>query len=625
MAEKDVLKTSVKSKADLSGDTLGRFFSRYIYGMNFISFSILSALFVLFYRFVTGHVGGPGDAAILSIVGCWGFYFLKRLKLFDSERLARTIKIFSIFIERHAHLLLFFFILTHLAWSGFVIFLNPFEWGYNHGDAVFSSQTLWNLVDGFRPENSYFTFPDGVPEGADPRYTMNAGYVNLFSLHQPWLSILVLPWIYAVYPFPPMHLFAPFLLIVGAGLPGMFRAVRASGGSKTLALLAAVGYILLPHVEILIFFKGYFDVLALGVMPWVFAALFARKWWLFYVASLCLAAVSYPYTYTVMIIGTAAALFFRATLQGIIVFLIGFFMMKWDSAVFIASVLPYYKEIEAIPSFFESYILNRTVGSLIGPFKIYISYIGSMLLAGGFLPLLGLYRNSKWNFEVAGLLVIAGIGLVPLLFRSVGWEVARNSTLIVPLYLCAFKTFIDIGGNQEEAKQLSFSRNSSAKVMVTICLLCSMVSIILIGNDYQAPSPLASHYPWGENAKLKPTELTRKQWEVVEQFGRTIPHDAQLAFRAEGNFEALMANRKHGWHIGREPKGVQYHAFVGELTGTGSEKLIENMRRNEVFKPVYEGSSVPMVIFENQNAHPVPRNENLLGWGVLLRGFKFLF
>ncbi len=384
------------------------------------------------------------------------------------------------FVERYAYLLLAGFIAVFLLWAGLVIFFNPYEWGYNHGDAVFTTQTLRNLVDGLHPENSYFTLSQGLPAGKDPRYCSAYGYVSIFTLFQNWLPMLVLTPLYAIYPHPPMHVFAPLMVVAVMGVPGMFWAVRAAGGSRVLALLGAVGFTLLPHVEILLFFKGYTDILALGVMPWVFAALFARKWWAFYVASLCLAAISYPYTYTVMIIGAATAVFFRAALPGAIAFLIGFLMMKWDVAVFMGSVLPYYKDASAIPSFFKHFILNRTIGSLIKPFQTNIFYIGSIMQAGAFLPVLALRRNDRWNLPLVGLFVITGLSVVPMLFRSVAWEVARNSNFIVPLYVCAFKAFVDITGAGERAIPLPKSGNNTPRIVASICLLCSMVSTIAL-------------------------------------------------------------------------------------------------------------------------------------------------
>ncbi len=603
------------------------FLSRYVFGVNVLSFSALSGVFAITYWYQTKQIAGPVAAAITSVLGCWVLYAFYRLKPFgtDAEAVKALRKQSAAFVEKNACLLLAGFIVIHLVWSGLVIFLNPFELGYNHGDAVFNSQTLWNLADGLRPENSFFTFATGLENEVDPRYCSADGYVSVFTLHQYWLPMAVLTPLYALYPHPPMHVFAMLLFVVGVGVPGMFWAVRAAGGSRTLALLAAAGYALLPHVEVLLFFKGYFDTAALAVMPWVFGALFSRKWWAFYVSCLCLGAISYPYTFTVMVIGVAAAVFFRAPLQGAMAFLIGFVIMKWDSAVFLASVLPYYRDAGAIPSFFKYFILDRTIGSLIIPFQTNINYIGSILQAAAFLPILALRQNGRWNLPVIGLLAITGVCFVPVLFRSVGWEVARNSNFIVPLYVCAFHAFVDTAGGRESDAPPPQSGGSTPRAVAAICLLCSMVSMIALGNDYRAPSPLASHYPWGTNAILNSTGATAQRRGALAQFDRYVPNDAPLAFRAEGSFDAVLANRRHVWYIGREPEGVKYYAFVGSMTPEGSGQYVEKMRKDDRLKLIYEDPSIPMVVFENRNAHPIPRNEGLLGWRVLLRALRILY
>lgn len=601
--------------------SLDRLFLRHLFGVNFVSFSVLSGLFALIYWNQSKQVSGPVTAAITSVLGCWVLYALYWSKIFKSKHVKTLVKHCSAFIESYAYLLLAGFIIVHLVWSGLVIFLNQFESIYNHGDAIFFTQTLRNLVDGLRPEHSYAAFPIDLTKGEDPRFGGAYGYVSIFTFHQYWLPMLVLTPLYAIYPHPPMHIFAPLMVVIGVGLPGMFWAVRAAGGSRTLALLGAVGYALLPHVERLLFFKGYFAILALAVMPWIFGALLARKWWAFYMSSLCLAAIAYPYSYTVMIIGVATAVFFRAVIPGTIVFLVGFVVMKWDSAVFIGSILPYYQNASAIPSLLKYFVLDRTIGSLITPFKINICYIGSILQAGAFLPILALRQNHRWNSVLVGLLVITSFSGVLMLFRSAGWAIPRNSNFIVPLYICAFKAFVDIAGTSGKTK-LQSGNGGTMKITASICLLCSMVSMILVG------SPYGSHYPGGVKAKLNATEFTMKCRVALANFERYVPADAQLAFRAAGNFSAILANRQHIWWIGREPEGVKYYIFIGRMPSVEAAEtaqIIEKMRRDKTFKLLYEDASTPMVIFENLNTYPIPRDESLLGWSVLLRAFHFLY
>jgi hypothetical protein len=595
---------------------------------NILSFSILSGVFLLMNWHYSGkHLIGPGKASFISIVICWLLYYLSTRKILGAEGVKASWRRCSIYIERRVYVFLIGFILIHLLWSGFVIFMNPYEWGFNHGDAIFYTQTLRNMVGGLRPESSYFALGASYnPLIDDPRYCSANGYVSIFTLHQYWLPTLVLSPLYALYPYPPMHIFAQLIVVAAIGVPGMFWAIRAMGGTKNLALIGALGYALLPQVESLLFFKGYFDVMGFAVLPWIFAALFARKWWALYVSAICLAAISYPYTYTVMMIGLVTAIFFKACSRGVIVFLIGFFVMKWDSAVFISSQLPY-KEMSELPSFLKYYVLDRTIGSLIGPFRMYIDYIGSILQAGAFLPIFQIRRAAKWNMPVIGLFVFAALCFILMLFRSAAWEAPRNGVLIVPLYVSVFMAYINMTQNSQHPEIDDKSR--SINKITTMCLSCCMISMILFGNGYSASSPLASHYPFGSNTKLSSTKFTLNRKNALEKLAKHVPENAPLAFMSEGNIDAVLANRQHVWPIGREPEGVQYYIYFGFPGPPGSKlkkekqgDLIDRMQLDKKFKLLCKDDSIPMLIYENMKAHQIPRQENLLGWGVLLNVFR---
>lgn len=593
-----------------------RLLKRYMSDFNLVSFSILSALTILI------NINQLWRTTILILLFCWGFYYVSKTETFQSVRIKSQLKGWANFVERHAYLLLFSFILIHLHWSGLVIFLNPYEWGYNHGDAIFFTQTLYNLAHGLRPESSYFTFSGITPVGDDPRVTSAYGYVSLLTLHQCWLPMLMLTPLYAIYSQPPMHIYSILVLVMVLGVPGMFWAIRAMGGSKAVALLGAAGYVLLPQTEIMLFFKGYFDFLALAIMPWVFAALFARKWWAFYLASFCLAAISLPYTYTVVFIGLVTIVFFRAVFPGVVVFIIGLVMMKIDFTLFVTSVLPYYKDLGAIPSFTKYYILDRTIGSLIWPLTFNVAYVALILKSGAFLAPYAIRRDGKWNLPVIGLFAVTGLNFILMLFRSAGLEAQRNANFIVPLYVCTFRAYLDIAeaghGSAEQTGGVSI------RFVATTCLFCSLLLPILWGGGL-GKGVLASHYPFGANAKLYVTEDTKKRHEALALLERYVPRDAPLAFSSEGQVDALLANRQHVWHLGREPAGVKYYLFFG-VRGSASEgaersALMEKMKENPTFKLLYEDHTTPMVIFENLKAHPIPRDENLLGWGILLRIF----
>jgi len=594
---------------------------------NILSFSSISGLFFFLYWQYNGkQFIGPAKATFISLAICLPLYYLSKHK---NKRIAGIIEFgrcCSVYMERYAYAFLIGFIVIHIIWSGLILFLNPYEWGYNQGDATFFTQTLHNMVNGQRPESSYFALGSAFnPHIHDPRYSNASGYVSVFTLHQYWVPMLVLSPLYALYPFPPMHIFSQLIVVVCVGIPGMFFAIRKMGGSKILALLGAIGYILLPQVEILLFFHGYFDFLGLALFPWVLAALFARKWWLLYITSICLAAISFPYTYTVMMIGVIIAFFFNTFWRGVIVFLIGFLVMKWDHAVFISSSLAY-KEISEIPSFLKYYVLDRTIGSLIPPIRLYIYYIGAILQAGAFLPIFLFRREKKWNMPVIGLLVLTAMSFILMLFRSAGWESQRNAVLIVPLYITIFLSYINL--TKESGIPEMDNKIHSNKKVVAICLSCCMIMMILYGNGFGDASPVSSHYPFGPNAKLYSTKFTVDRKNALDTLAKYVPKNASLAFLAEGNVDAVLANRQHVWHINkisREPDGVKYYVFFGIQDSQSikdREDLITKMQNDKKFKMLYKDDSIPMVIFENMKAYKIPRQENLLGWSVLLKVFQ---
>ena len=590
-----------------------KFIQQNFTNITLISFSVLTAIFGL-----TGK-GQSMQVAISSIFCCWFSYYIFKTQTVKLEQTKVVFYKYRSVVEKYAYLFLSAFIVIHLLWSGLIIFLNPYQWGYNHGDASYFAQTLWNLTDGLRPESSYFTFCGALPKGADPRFITSSGYVSFFSLHQYTLPLLLLAPLYAIYPYPPMHVFSLLLVVVISGVPGMFAAIRAMGGSKFVALMGAVGFALLPHTEVILFFKGYFDALALAVMPWVFAALFSRKWWALYLTSFCLATISFPYAYTVMFIGISAMIFFQAAFPGFVVLLIGVLLMKIDANLYIASSLPYYTTTENIPSFFKRYVLDRSLASLYEPFKFNVWYVLSLLQSGAFIALFVIKKNAKWNLNILGLFAITGLCVILMLFRSTGWEVARNVNFIVPVYVCTFKAFLDL--EQPDCRFFCQNEIVSIGFVSRTCLFFSLFFSIIWGSGFTKFQPFASHYPFGANAKLHMTEFTASRRKALAKFEQYVPRDASLAFRSEGQLDAVFANRQHVWHMGREPDGVRYYLFFGtpgtEAEGAEWAALVDSKRMNSSYKLIYEDTSTPMLIFENQKAHLITRNEEIIGWRVL--------
>lgn len=524
------------------------------------------------------------------------------------------------FLDRYALWVLAVWIVTFLAWCGLVLFSDPYRYEINHGDAVFHSQTLWNLANGLHPENSYFTFNDlPLTANDDPRFPQSYGYVSVF-IGQYWLPMAVLAPLYALFSQPPMHVFALQICIVAFGLPGMYWAVRQAGGSKLFAVLAAIGYSLLPQIDIQLFFKGYFDELALGIMPWLFGALLGKRWRLMYFFALFVSLISYPHPYFVIIFGLAVVLFFRAYLPGVIVILIGWGVIKMNAAIFLATVSPYHNSLSELPSFFKTYVIDRNINELIHNFMVNTAYIICLLQGVAFLPLLALRRNGRWDMAMVGFwFVLAGaFGL--MLFRSVGWEFQRNSFLIVPLFMMAMISCINL---QQEFNNAPEGESLRYRAAPSVLLAISMIVLIVFGVRYYPSGPLASHLAWGENGYIFHSREGVRDWDAaLAKLDAIVPKDAGIAWRAAPEVHAFLTNRQHSWSIGREPKEVKYYVFLGDPMNSKEkqewESKIEILSQSPSFKLLYKDTpGKPLIVFENLEAQPIPRNERLLGWNVL--------
>lgn len=530
------------------------------------------------------------------------------------------------FVERYSLLLLSGWVAIFLAWCALVLFSDPYRFEFNQGDAVFYSQSLWNIADGMRPENSFFTF-NGLPlsQGDDPRYANTYGYVSIFTLHQYWLPLAFLAPLYAIFSKPPMHIFALQICIVILGVFGVYWAVRQAGGTKFFAVTMGICYTLLPQVDTQLYFKGYFDQLALGVMPWLFGALFGRKWPQMYFFALLIALISYPFTYFVVMFGISIAIFFREYIPGLIVGMLGWLVMKFDVAVFFAAVSPYHISLNEIPSYIHAYILERKVGDLVANFRTNIAILLSMLQGMAFLPLLAIRWNGYWDRKLLGIAFLVMSSFLLMLFRSSGWEFPRNALLITPLFMMMILGFLKL--NNELVILPSDVRGAIFQDLPAKLLAISMATLIFLGCMHNS-IPLASHLPWGESGYFLHDRSHVKEWDaVLVDLDSHVPKEASIAWRAAPEVQAFLTNRQHSWIMGREPKEVKYYVFIGDPP-TPKEKpewdnSVLSLSNNRDFKLVYsENAGKPIVIFENKNAKSVPRDEALLGWNVLLDIFR---
>jgi len=575
---------------------------------------------------------GPVGAAIFSGISFAAIVFLFKFNLLKQESLEKNFLRITTFIEKNILLLLACIIIIYIVWSGLVIFSNPYEIYFNQGDGAAFTQYNYNFVHGARPELSFISVNTPVPSG-DIRFKLTGPYVSIFFWGSTyWLPLLIIPPIYSIYPHPPMHVFAVLVVIVTAGIPGMYFALRKAGGAKSLAFLGAIGYLLLPHVAVSTFDRGYWDYIAFAVFPWVFGFLFARKWLAFYLSCICLAAVGYPWTYTVIFMGVVAAVFFNAPLPGLVASIIGFSIMQWDVMAFKAAVLPYYAENEKIPSFAEGFILNRTIGSLIPPFSFYMIYAGSILQSVGFFQIFGTRIDGKWNFRVLGLLILGGFGFVMLLFRSWDWTFQRNAMLFVPFYVAGLLAYIDWNKHQAAIESTkNYPKSLTKQNLGAIVLICCVAASIVCWTGYAR----STHFQRTDFFRIKPSVETERVTMSINMVNNIIKPEDPIAIMPSLELWAMFTNRQHVWFIGNEPVGVKYYLVIGypntnQAAAEEWERNINLLKNNKHLKLIHDTSpanasafsTIPIMIFKNMNEQPIIRNEELIGWEVLQRAFR---
>lgn len=529
-----------------------------------------------------------------------------------------------LFLDRHALPILLAWQVAYLTWCGLVLFANPYRYEVAQGDAAWYVQTLWNLVDGFRPENSVFTLNGVFTPGDDPRYPNAIGYVSIFSMHQYWLPMAMLAPIYAIFPQPPMHVFALQICVIAFGLPGMYWATRHAGASRRFALLAAIGYSLLPQVGTQLFFKGMMDVMGFGILPWLFGALLARKWMLTYLFALLTALISFPFTHFVIISGLAILLFCRAIAPGVIVTVIGLSILTMDMAVMTTALGSYYAFGKSVPSFFETFVLEHSIELLIANAKFNFVYVIFLLQGVAFLPVIAIWRTGRLNNAILGIWFILGLAFIAMIWRSFGWEFQRNAFFVVPAYMLGIASCISLQ-RQMDAAQKRVSENFLD--VPAVLLFFGMTTTILFGNPF-SKGPLATHFPWGPEVSVVSSEESISWRDTMTRFNELIPQNASIAWRASPKIHAFLANRQHSWVVGRQPAGVKYSVFIGdaELDGDGVQgqaawkSQLAKLRGDAHYKVLYDANpGKPLLIFENLHAHAIARNEELLGWSVVLQ------
>ncbi|MBF0319075.1 MAG: hypothetical protein HQL01_04640 [Nitrospirae bacterium] len=525
-------------------------------------------------------------------------------------------------IEKHSIIILIAFIIITSAWLGFVLFKNPFVVTYNDQCAPQNVQMFYNIINGNGPETSmYYQQPPFL--ASNPYY-----YASIFAIRQYWSSLGLLAMLYSIYPVPPMQVYAVILIVVSLGSIGIYMAVRSLGATKAMSLWAAMGYILIPQVEHLMFIRGHFDIIGLGILPLVFAALFRRSWGWFYLICLFYATISYPQVFFIMFLGIIVGVFFKAWKQGIITVLIGLSVWLLDNAVLRQALCGIYNE----PSYFASMIFSSIfsgnfLATLKGGFIFTLKYITFLLMAVSFLPLFGIRREGRWNLEVIGILLFM-LPCVGLSFvYDYGFVYQRNDAIIVPVYLSAFAAYVGIMKEAGQSPKMA-GKSDFFRPMLIAGIIC----VSLFGT---------THYPWVVNS-TSPKYVTKDYYDEdsfktliteqdknkgrrldLEKIAEYVPNDASLAFYAKGDILAYLANRQHAWIFPNSPPGVEYFVIDTAPYKISLEnmsiaiKIYEFYNDTDKYKILYTTVN-NYVIIKNLHPSPIPRNDDILGWKILL-------
>lgn len=568
-----------------------------------------------------GHINSIRfiGAAITFIIFFWSLYYCKDYVLLRWRFLFDREHPWHMFIESNAKLILGVFIILVTGWLGMDTFLNPYLYDYNQGNGAYFAQVLHNICAGVGPENTV-KYNGALYFDSNPYF-----YASAFSIVPHILPSLLLPPLYWLYPNPPMHVFAVVILVIVFGSFGIYLAVRALKGSKTMALMAAIGFCLLPWVERSILIHGQFDLISYAIYPYVFASLFAQRWKLFYVFVFLLAIINMPFTYSAIALGVIIAIFFRAPKQGIIASVIGLLVMLWDKAIIRESLRGIWDLSSHPTGTMMQLFVKLDFASFIHASLYHMVYIFLLLMTVAFIPLLGIKIDKRWNWPVIGLLLFAGVGAVMGLFRSYDIASHRNANMVVPIYLSTFTVLTNILTPWVNAKKND--RQFIEKTAVIIFLLFSGVASMTFWFSY--------HYPWSVLGNgivslnniylnyIKVPSVNSQYKHILSKMKEYVPGDASVAYRIDGAIEAYITNRQKAWYLGYHPEGVEYYfiqtkeiVYIDRNLPPWREYLIkvENDTNNKL---LYKEDG--LVIYKNLNPKPIPRLESVLGWNVLLK------
>jgi uncharacterized membrane protein len=474
---------------------------------------------------------------------------------------------------------------------------------------------LWNLTHGFRPEISWLTTNGVRAPGEDLRIPGAIGYVSAFTLVQSWLPLILMTPLYAVHPYPPMHIFALQIIFVVIGFPGVYWASKKLGATRNMALVIVILFSLLPQVDSQIFFKSYLEQIGIAFLPWFFGAIYTKNWKLTYFFGILLCLISIPYSQFIVICGISLVIFYRARLQGLALVITGLIFVKINSVLLNNLVSPYYALGDTPPlTVTQRYVLNRTIESLIPAAEHQIFYVLALLCALPFIGTLYYPLGLKWRRYLMLLGSILFGTFLMSLFRTYGWEHQRNALFLIPILFMALASYIHI----LKYFKKYFPRN---EFIISCIFLAGLLSSIYIGTPYGKESPLASHFPWHARGAIAKSKDTLEWIKTFKELNLVISQDSAIAYYASPNIEALLNNRRNSWPMQNAPDGVEYYIFIGNPESENDAlkwdaAKIKMERSNDYINAISKKQGQPLVIFKNLRAHSIAREESLLGWSV---------
>jgi len=583
-----------------------------------ISFLLIGSLLLISF-FILPHIAINRarfiGATFTFFIISWGLYYSKEYLSVRFGFLSDRLSLSRLFFESKAGLILILFIVLIVCWSGLDIFMNPYLYDYNHGNGAYCSQVMHNLCVGLGPENTV-KYNEVLFYKSNPYF-----YASAFSAVPHILPLLLLTPIYCLYPHPPMHVFSVVILVMTLGSWGTYLAVRALDASKTMALAAAVGYCVLPWVELPIFMHGHFDAIAFAIYPLLFASLFSRRWIIFHLFVFLLAIINIPYTYSVMALGVIVAIFFKAPRHGLLAIAIGISVMLWDRAIIQESLCGIWDVAKQPAGTLFQIIKDLDAFSFVKGILFHGVYLFLLLMTVSFLPLFGIKKGDKWNWPIIGILLFALVGAFMGLFRSYDIASHRNANMVVPVYLSAFMVITGVNRNtMDDPKEGEALKNNM--MLIFFLIFTGIASTTLW---------FSHHYPWaGLTGKgilsisyIKSKTVNKSYEHILSKLNEYVPETASVAYRIDAGIQAYITNRQKAWYIGLHPEGVEYYFIqtkeiiqIDKNLPPWKEYLakVENDRNNRL---LYKDEG--LVIYKNTNPQRIPRLESVLGWDVLLR------